>query len=209
MQEKSNGNLHGKGFAFDLDGTVTCEETLPVLAWELGLAEEMALLTRLTMEGKLPFRQSFRLRYYVLRNLPMERIHRVMDQIPLEPAIVQFIREHADSCAIVTGNLELWIEPILRKLGCRCFSSSERQGNVPGLPEIQFVDKRAAVRTLKQEFNQVIAIGDGFNDIPMLEEADVAVVYGGVHPPSEGVLSVADYVARNGEELCGILRKQI
>ena len=42
-------------YAFDLDGTVTCQETLPLLAKELGLYEEMKLLTNLTMNGDIKF----------------------------------------------------------------------------------------------------------------------------------------------------------
>ena len=48
-----------KKIAFDLDGTVTKVETLPLLAEELDLADEMKLLTDLTLSGKIPFKKSF------------------------------------------------------------------------------------------------------------------------------------------------------
>ena len=51
----SEAMLKDKIFAFDLDGTVTLEETLPLLAKELGLADEMSLLTSLMMAGKVAF----------------------------------------------------------------------------------------------------------------------------------------------------------
>ena len=101
-------------FAFDLDGTVTREETLPILAGELGLSEEMARLTRLTMDGHFAFSESFRLRFHILKEIPLATIQGIMDTVELDPLISGFIRERAEDCAIVTGNLDLWVEPILK-----------------------------------------------------------------------------------------------
>ena len=103
-------------FAFDLDGTVTREETLPILAGELGLSEEMARLTRLTMDGHIAFSESFRLRFHILKEIPLATIQGIMDTVALDPVIVGFIRSRAEDCAIVTGNLDLWVEPIIKKL---------------------------------------------------------------------------------------------
>lgn len=192
-------------YAFDLDGTITRKETLPVLAAALGVEAEMALLTRLTMEGKLDFQQSFKLRYCVLRNLPIGKIHDIMEEIPLDSAIEEFIKENRDACAIVTGNLDSWIEPIVRKLGCRCFSSCEIHRPEAFVPDICFVDKGAAVRELRIDAKRVVAVGEGANDIPMLAEADIAIGYGGIHKPADEVISLADYVVQDGEELCSIL----
>jgi phosphoserine phosphatase len=54
-------------FCFDLDGTMTRREILPAIASEVGLSEEIALLTSLTMRGLVPFESSFRLRCRILR----------------------------------------------------------------------------------------------------------------------------------------------
>lgn len=193
-------------YAFDLDGTITRKETLPVLAAALGVEAEMAMLTRLTMEGKLDFQQSFRLRYYVLRNLPIGKIHDIMEEIPLDFAIEEFIKENRDDCAIVTGNLDSWIEPIVRKLGCRCFSSCEVCKSGAFVPDISFVAKGDAIRELRRDARRVLAVGEGSNDIPMLAEADIAIAYGGVHRPADEVISLADYVVQDGEELCRMLK---
>ena len=195
-----------KKFAFDLDGTVTKVETLPLLSQELDLAEEMKLLTDLTLSGKIPFEKSFRLRYLVLRNIPLKRIQEVMDGVELDEEIASFIREHKDACAVVTGNLDCWIEPIISKLGCASFSSTSEpdERNLPVLKKI--LDKGSAIRELKKSSDKVIAVGESFNDVPMFEEADLSIAYGGVHKPVSAAISVSDYVVFDGGALCRLLK---
>lgn len=197
---------HTKKFAFDLDGTVTKVETLPLLAEELDLADEMKLLTDLTLSGKIPFKKSFRLRYLILRNVPLKRIREVMEGVELDEDIAAFIRENKRQCAIVTGNLDCWIEPIVAKLGCESFSSTSRpdEKNIPVLEKI--LDKSMAIRELKKTCDKVIAVGESFNDVPMFEEANVSIAYGGVHKPVSAAISVSDYVVYDGGALCRLLK---
>ena len=195
-----------KEFAFDLDGTVTKVETLPLLAEELDLTEEMKLLTDLTLSGQIPFERSFRLRYLVLRNIPLIKIQAIMDAVELDEEIAAFIRENKENCAVVTGNLDCWIEPISAKLGCKFFSSASEpdEKNFPVLKKI--LDKSAAIRELKKFSDKVIAVGESFNDVPMFEEANISVAYGGVHKPVSAAISVSDYVVFDGGALCRLLK---
>ena len=195
-----------KKFAFDLDGTVTKVETLPLLAKELDLAEEMKLLTDFTLNGEIPFEKSFRMRYLILRNIPLKRIQEIMAGVELDEEIAAFIRENKKNCAVVTGNLDCWIEPIVAKLGCENFSSvSEFDGkNFPVLKKI--LDKGAAIRELKKSCDKVIAVGESFNDVPMFEEANISIAYGGVHKPVSTAISVSDYVIFDGGALCRLLK---
>ena len=193
-------------YAFDLDGTVTKVETLPLLAAELNLSEEMKLLTDLTLSGEIPFDKSFKLRYLMLRNIHPKRIADIMSKVELDEDIAAFIKSHKDECAIVTGNLDYWIAPIVEKLGCESYSStSELDAN--GLPVLKnILSKAEAIRDLRKTADKVVAVGESFNDVPMFEEADVAVSYGGVHKPVDTAISVSDYVVFDGGALCRLLK---
>lgn len=194
-----------KMFAFDLDGTVTLEETLPLLARELGLMEEMELLTRLAMEGRVAFDQSLRMRVHILREIPLQDIRRIMTEVRIDARIEAFIRERVEECAIVTGNLDAWVQPLTERLGCQWYSSTSRWDDGGILQLDRVLDKGETVREMKRQGFFVIAIGEGFNDIPMFREADVSIAYGGVHPPVEAAISMADYFVQDGEALCRLL----
>lgn len=195
-----------KKFAFDLDGTITKVETLPILAKELGLAAQMKFLTDLTLAGKISFEKSFRIRYEILKKIPLQKISEIMSSIELDEEIFKFIRENKSQCVVVTGNLDCWIKPVAEKLGCEIFSSTseiDSQG-VPVLKEI--LQKDFVIRQLKQTCKKVIAIGESFNDVPMLKAADISIAYGGVHKPVDAAIFVADYFVNDSATLCQLLK---
>lgn len=193
-------------FCFDLDGTISSREILPAIASELGLAEEMTLLTSLTLRGLIPFESSFRLRCSILKQVPVSRVREIVADIPLDAAIEDFVRKNRQRCAVVTGNLDVWVQDVLNRLECRAFTSC---GTVAAdyLSSISSIlSKDAAVETFRDEkFERVVAIGDGFNDLPMFETADIGVAYGGVHPPVPEIVQNADYVVCRGSSLCRLL----
>jgi HAD superfamily phosphoserine phosphatase-like hydrolase len=195
-------------FCFDFDGTVSSAEALPLLAKEAGIEEEMETLTDITVKGLLPFPQSFRLRVKLLSSLPLERAQAVMARLPIAPAIFEFIREHRDRCVIITGNLDVYMKPILEKLPCRFFTSKARMegGQIIGIETL--LDKGDTLRMLRDRegFRRLVAIGDSANDIPMFEAADVAVSYFGVTAANELLLPFSHYVVFKESSLCQLLR---
>ena len=115
--------MKNTAYCFDLDGTVTTTEILPCIASELGISEEMGALTRSTMDGHIPFESSFKLRCLLLGQIALDRVQQVVAEVPLEREITQFITDQISNCYIVTGNLDIWITPLIEKLGCSVFSS--------------------------------------------------------------------------------------
>ncbi|MBN0217485.1 HAD-IB family phosphatase, partial [Pseudomonas aeruginosa] len=96
------------------------------------------------------------------------------------PHIQAFISARPRQCFVVTGNLDLWVEPVLERLGVRSFTSRARMrdGCLEGVEEI--LHKGDAVTSLRGEFERIVAVGEGMNDVPMFEAADLRVAYGGV-----------------------------
>lgn len=195
-------------FCFDLDGTLTTREILPCIASELGITEEIATLTQLTMQGLVSFEHSLRLRALILGQVPVEHVHRVIDEIPLDVRIVEFIRANEDRCFLVTGNLDVWIGPLAARVGCPCVSS--RGDLSEGRLRISHVlDKGDAVRDLRASgrFDRIVGVGDGANDVPMMEAADIGIAFGGVHSPTAAAVTASDYVLHSGDTLCSLLKE--
>ncbi|RQO49205.1 HAD family hydrolase [Variovorax sp. KBW07] len=192
-------------FAFDLDGTITTQELLPLIASELDLLSEMRLLTRLTLDGTIGFEESFRLRCAILQSIPISDVQEIVAETPLNSDIAEFIEANSDRCSVVTGNLDVWVRPILERLGCRHFcSTAVTEGN--RLVQLDRVlHKSKPIHELKLGSDRVVAIGEGANDLPMFEAADVGVAYGGVHSPVQSLIEISDYVVFEGSALCRLL----
>ncbi len=193
-------------YCFDLDATVTEAEILPAIAGALGQQAAMAALTQAAMAGKIGFESSMRQRCQMLGQIDLARVHGIIDAIPLNRDILAFIRAHADDCTIITGNLDVWIAPLMGKIGCNWRSSAARYSG-GHLVIDQIINKGRAAEDIIAigAYDRLIAIGDGANDIPMFRAADIAIAFGGVHPPAPAVLQAAQHRADSGAALVALL----
>jgi len=192
-------------YCFDLDGTVTAQEILPLIAKELDLYDEISALTQATINGLIPFERSFKLRCKILSDVPVKKVQEIAQKVKLNQSIVKFLRENKDNSYIVTGNIYEWIEPIINKLGCKIFCSQGKfiDGKLIRLEKI--INKGDVIKGLKKEDNSIISIGDGMGDVLMFEESDVSVAFGGVHEPIETLMKVSDFLVYEEDSLCRLL----
>ena len=82
----------------------------------IGKLKEMRRLTEATMRGEIPFRTSFLNRVKILSDISVAEVNQVVSEIPLNPYIAEFIEQNRDRCYVVTGNLDVWISGLMKKL---------------------------------------------------------------------------------------------
>lgn len=195
-------------FLFDLDSTVTRQEILPTIAREIGIYEKMCSLTERTMRGEIPFKQSFMQRVGLLSDIPVSEIKRMTAEIELNDRLVDFIRANRERCYIVTGNLDIWIEDLMKKIGIEknvfCSKALVKDDRIQDV--LSIVDKNAVIGQLVLPF---VAVGDGNNDAEMIEGAEIGIGYGGVRGIAPSVLACATHAVYEEGRLVDFLEKLI
>lgn len=198
--------MNNRVFLFDLDATVTKTEILPALAQQVGLLAEMQEMTEKTMRGEIPFQSSFLARVEMLKSIPVSRVAEIVAQTPLNEELVEFIRTHKERCYIVTGNIDVWIEKLMQKIGlpmshCYCSTVSVENDFIASVNSV--ADKE---KVTKQFVVPVVAVGDGSNDAEMVRLAEVGIGYGGVRPVAYSLMCNATHVICDEHRLCTFLQ---
>lgn len=193
-------------FLFDLDSTITKQEILPTIAKEVGNYERMREITECTMRGEIPFKSSFLKRVELLKEVPIDKVQNIVEKIELNEKLVEFIRRNKERTYIVTGNLDVWIEKLINKIGIgnNIFCSKALVSNNRLEEVFSIVDKNAVINQMVLPY---VAVGDGNNDAEMIDAAEVGIGYGGVRPVAEAVLECATHVAYNEDTLVELLNK--
>lgn len=194
-------------YLFDLDGTVTMCETLPLISSHFKIEDEIDKLTQETMQGNIPFMDSFERRVKILASLPVDEISTLLSTVPLYPLISDFIRKHKADCVIVTGNLRCWCEALGEKIGCEAYYSEALVKNNTIHKLTSILRKEQIVDWFKALGETVVYIGDGNNDLEAMRHADISIAAGLTHRPAESLYSVADYIIYNEKALCHQLNK--
>ena len=189
-------------FVFDLDGTVTSEETLPLIASHFKVEEEIEELTRETVQGNIPFVESFIRRVFILGKLPVDEVADLLERAAIYPRLLSFIQHHSANCAVATGNLECWSRKLLGRIGCAAHCSDAIVENNRVVKLTKILRKEQVVEDYQREGFTVVFIGDGNNDLEAMRVADVAIAVGLTHPPSKSILPIADYLVFDEEALC-------
>lgn len=195
-------------FLFDLDGTLTREETLPIIASKFDLSEEITPLTRETIVGNVPFVESFITRVNLLRNIPPFAIADTLEDVPLYDLLIDFIKNNHDICVVVTGNCDIWVDRLMHKIGCEYKSSKVKF--IDNKVSLQYILKKEdVVEEYKKQGYFVVFVGDGNNDSEAMRRADLSIACGLTHMPAISVLNICDYAIFSEtalyQQLCNII----
>lgn len=175
---------------FDMDSTLIEAEVIDELAKHAGVGEKVAEITERAMRGELDFQASFRERLGLLKGLPEGVLAEIADSLPITEGaahLLQMLKKLGYRTAIVSGGFTYFAKVLQAKLGIDYVFANElaiRHGHVTGEVEGVIVDgerKAQLLRELARQENislqQVIAVGDGANDLPMLGIAGLGIAF--------------------------------
>jgi phosphoserine phosphatase len=174
----------------DVDSTLVRGEVIDELAARAGRAAEVARITAAAMNGELDFAESLRARVAVLAGLPAEVLDEVREHLVLTPGartLIRTLQRLGFRCGIVSGGFTQITDPLAETLGLD-FSAANTlevvEGKLTGGLVGEIVDRPGKARALARfaeqygiPLEQTVAVGDGANDLDMLNTAGLGIAF--------------------------------
>ena len=184
--------------AFDMDSTLIASETVNELAELTGRKVQIEAMTRAAMQGAhVDFAQNLRARMALLHGVPEQLLAQVRDErMPLTDGVHTLLaacKRHGLRCVLISGGFTFFADSLTARLGLDEIHANALElcdgvftGTVltqPGKPFVDALGKRQRLEEicarLGASLQQAIAVGDGANDVPMLQAAGLAVAFHG------------------------------
>lgn len=190
FQEDTPYRRNRRLVVFDMDSTLIQQEVIDELGREAGVMDQVAAITAAAMRGEIDFRESLRRRLALLRGLDVAVLERVAGRLQLTEGaerLIRNLRHLGYRTAIISGGFTYFGHCLQRRLGIDNVHANELEiadgrltGNVVGA----IVDGERKAQLLREiaaaeeiDLEQVIAVGDGANDLPMLRSAGLGVAF--------------------------------
>ena len=201
--------------AFDFDGTLSDSEMTVLLGEQNGTAQDMADITERAMNDEIEYAESLRQRCELLADLPDEQAQAAFDAVELRPGageVIAGLRAAGHYVAVLTGGFDRGVEAALETEGVEVdaivanrlpVADGHLTGEVEG-PLIEGTKDDAlevATAIVGEDREDTIAIGDGANDLPMLEVAGLAIGF----EPKPAVEPACDVTVSTMDELQELL----
>lgn len=175
---------------FDVDSTLIQGEVIEMLAQRAGAGEAVAAITGAAMRGEIDFAESLHQRVATLAGLPVGVLEEVADEVELTPGArttIRTLRRLGFHCGVVSGGFRQVVEPLAHELMLDFVAANELEiadGRLTGRVVGPIVDRAGKAKALRDFANQAgvpmeqtVAVGDGANDIDMLNAAGLGVAF--------------------------------
>jgi phosphoserine phosphatase len=175
---------------FDMDSTLIESEVIDELARRAGVYDKVAAITERAMQGELDFDQSLKERVSLLKGLPETVLSEVAASLKLTEGaekLIKSLRGLRLKTAIISGGFTYFGKYLQERLGIDYVYSNELEiesGRLTGRVTGEIVNARRKAELLRAtaeregiRLEQVIAVGDGANDLPMLSTAGLGIAF--------------------------------
>ncbi len=175
----------------DMDSTIIHQECIDELADAIGIGPQIREITATVIRGDISFPEALRKRIGLMKGMDIKTLESVYEQrITLKPGarmLVQTMRQHGAYCILVSGGFTYFTSRIAARLGFHDHQGNELifdQGKLTGKAQDQILGRSAKLDTLTalcDEKNlspsEVLAVGDGANDMKMIQAAGLGVAF--------------------------------
>jgi len=175
---------------FDMDSTLIQAEVIDELAKLQGVGEQVSAITAAAMRGELDFRQSLMRRVGLLRGLSAQRLQDLLHTVQLADGaerLISTLKLLGYKTAILSGGFNFFGRHLQARLGIDYVFANDLEienGVITGRLASEIVDgkkKAELLEVIAREENisldQVVAVGDGANDLPMLNLAGMGIAF--------------------------------
>ena len=197
---------------FDLDNVIIDGEAIDEIGKLANVEEDIAAITEKAMQGEIDFETSIKDRVQLLEGTSIEEIEKVADNLPLMPGAcktVNCLKDKGVDVAIISGSFDVVAEKVKDKLGVDTVytnSFTVEDGKLTGEVTGPLVSgsKLDVLKDHVEEagitLDEVVAVGDGANDISMIESAGCGIAFNA----KDSVKEIADVVVEE-KDLCKVL----
>lgn len=175
----------------DMDSTIIEQECIDELATELGIGPKIAAITESAMRGEIAFEPALRERVRLLKGLPVESLERVytnrITETPGGKTLIATMRAHGAFCALVSGGFTYFTGKVAAAVGFNINQANLlliEDGVLTGEVAEPILGREAKIEALVRfraerglSDIETMAVGDGANDLGMIDEAGLGVAF--------------------------------
>ena len=190
FQQESMFRRMRRVICFDMDSTLIQTEVIDDLAVKAGVGDQVKEITELAMQGKIDFSESFKKRVKLLKGLDVSVMEEIVENLPITEGLdrlIAVLKKVGFKIAILSGGFTYFGNYLKEKYQLDYMYANELEvenGKLTGNYIGDIVDAKRKAELLKLiaqvekvDIRQTVAVGDGANDLLMLEAAGLGIAF--------------------------------